>query len=180
MTPEQRAFSRYLRPRLAELLGAIGLDVAYHRAEGDRMWFRDAGGEEVCVLDMLGGFGAGLYGHNHPALVATARSVLDAHRPMLAQASVRPLAALLAERLSLLVGGITGRDYVVTLASSGAEAVEAAAKHAELAAMEAIDRLVADQRKALRQIRVGLRAGTISATPAEEAMLGLDGFDDLC
>ena len=85
-------YARHLKPRVHERLAVVGLDVAYHRAEGDSLFLRDARGDEVRVLDMLGGFGASLLGHNHPALVARARAVLDEKRPFNAQASVRALA----------------------------------------------------------------------------------------
>jgi acetylornithine/succinyldiaminopimelate/putrescine aminotransferase/predicted amino acid dehydrogenase len=75
-------------------------------------------------LDLLGGYGANLFGHNHPELVATAQGLLDAKIPMLAQASCRGGAARLAEELCRRLG-----DYVVTFTNSGAETVEAAVKH---------------------------------------------------
>jgi acetylornithine/succinyldiaminopimelate/putrescine aminotransferase/predicted amino acid dehydrogenase len=126
------AYAHFLKPRVAEVLEAVGLDVAYSRAEGDYLFCRGASGEEVRVLDMLGGFGASLLGHNHPTLIARARDVLAAKRPFNAQASVRELAGRLADRLSERVKRATGQDCVVTLAATGAEAIEAALKLAEL------------------------------------------------
>ena len=66
--------SRPLKPGLASLLGAFGLDVSYHRAAGDHLYYRDDEGNEVEVLDLVGGYGASLLGHNHPELLDTARS----------------------------------------------------------------------------------------------------------
>jgi len=147
---------------LAELLEAAGLDVVYVRALGDRMWFADPTrpGETVEVLDLLSGFGAALLGHNHPEVVARARALLDAQAPFHAQASVRGLAGRLGERLSRAVGRATGREYVVTLASTGAEAVEAALKHAELEAAKRAERLVATIVDAERDVRLRLKDGT--------------------
>ena len=125
-------FARHLRPKLAELLHAIGLDIVYERGEGDYLFYHDKTSQEVSVLDLLGGFGVSLFGHNHPKLVATACEVLGQKRPFVAQGSVRGLAGELGKRLSDLVGASTGQSYVVTLANSGTEAVEAALKHAVL------------------------------------------------
>jgi acetylornithine/succinyldiaminopimelate/putrescine aminotransferase/predicted amino acid dehydrogenase len=164
---EKAAYARFLRPRVAEMLAAIRLDVVYDRARGDYIYHRDANGEELRVLDMLGGYGASLCGHNHPALIAIARVCLAAERPFNAQASVRGQAGLLAARLAERVGRATGKDYVVTLASTGTEAVEAAIKHAEL---EAVTRLDARRRAAedgIRRVRIALRQG--ARLPAELA-----------
>jgi len=114
----REAFRRYARPRVVELLAAVGLDVAHERVEGDFLFYRDDEGTEVRVLDLLGGYGASLFGHNHPELVARARDALAASRPFIAQASVRGRAGVLARRLSQLVGESTGRQYVVTLGNS--------------------------------------------------------------
>lgn len=153
----REAFGRYLKPRLMELLRAIGLDVVYERGEGDLLWYRDERGREVEVLDMLGGYGASLCGHSHPELLARAREVLDARRPFNAQASARGLAGLLAERLSAAVGRATGRGYVVTLANSGTEAVEAAIKHAEIEAALRGDRILDGLKRRQMEVRVRLR-----------------------
>jgi acetylornithine/succinyldiaminopimelate/putrescine aminotransferase/predicted amino acid dehydrogenase len=143
-----------------ELLRAIGLDVVYERGLGDLLFFRDAQGREVEVLDMLGGYGASLFGHNHPALLARAREVLEARRPFNAQASARGIAGHLAKRLSDAVGRTTGRSYVVTLASSGTEAVEAAIKHAEIEAALRADQALDRIRRKEKEIRLRLRDNT--------------------
>ena len=156
----REAFARFLKPRLMELLSAIGLDVVYERGEGDRLFYRDERGREVSVLDLLGGYGAGLLGHNHPAIAACAREVIETRRPFHAQASARALAGRLAERLSNTVGRATGRQYVVTFANSGTEAVEAAIKHAEIEMANRID-AIHDRLKRLRkEVRLRLRAHT--------------------
>ena len=70
------AYHTHLKPYVAKLLTAIGLDVTYHRGEGDWLYYRDDRGRERRVLDMISGFGAGLFGHNHPELVARAQASL--------------------------------------------------------------------------------------------------------
>jgi acetylornithine/succinyldiaminopimelate/putrescine aminotransferase/predicted amino acid dehydrogenase len=126
------AYGRSSRPLVAAALRGVGLDVHYHRAIGDYVWYRNAAADEVEVLDLVGGYGTSLLGHNHPRLVGAARRALDACRPFSAQASLRGPAGVLAERLCARVAKATGRTYMATLASTGAEAVEAAIKHAEL------------------------------------------------
>src|SRR5579883_116493 len=155
----REAFARYLKPRLMELLSAIGLDVVYESAEGDYLYRRE-GDREVAVLDLLGGYGASLLGHNHPALAARARAVIDGKLPFHAQASARALAGELALRLARAVGRTTGRDYVVTLANSGTEAVEAAIKHAEIEMAYRIDAIHEKLRRTRKELRLRLRAHT--------------------
>lgn len=120
-------YGRYCRPGVVELLRAAALDAVYEQARGSYLW-RRRGGELVPVLDLAGGFGAGLFGHNHPELVAEAKRLLDSAVPFQAQGSCRRGAALLAQELSRRLAG----DYVAIFTNSGAETVEAALKHARL------------------------------------------------
>jgi acetylornithine/succinyldiaminopimelate/putrescine aminotransferase/predicted amino acid dehydrogenase len=155
-----------LKPDVEWLLAACGLDFTFERAEGDYLFYRDRHGEMVPLLDFLGGFGASLFGHNHPDLVATAQRVLADARPFNAQGSIRSTARALADRLSQSVERSTGAHYVVTLASTGAEAVEAAIKHA---ALELTTRREADRRRTddhIREARSRVRDGTASVSDA--------------
>ncbi|MET9024549.1 aminotransferase class III-fold pyridoxal phosphate-dependent enzyme [Nocardia sp. NPDC004168] len=142
-------FADYNRPGLAGLLRACHLDVMYTAAEGDHLVRADG----TRVLDLVGGFGAALFGHNHPALVRAATATLNQQVPFVAQGSVRPGAARLARRLSESVGASTGREYVVTLGSTGADAVEAAIRHAAVAHARALSELDAELRRTLRRLR---------------------------
>ena len=158
----REAYGSFARPRTAEVLKAIGIDVVYHRASGDNIYYRDSSGHEVRVLDFLGGFGATLFGHNHPDLVGALCDALKSGVPTHAQASSRRYAALLAARLSARAGRVTGKSYVVTLSSSGAEAVEAAIKHAEMEALVLAEGLVTQQRTNVALARMEVAAGRIS------------------
>lgn len=120
------AYGHFCRPGVVPLLSAIGLDAVYERAQGDTIWMR-RDGLLVPVVDLVGGYGANLFGHHHPDLVAAARHCFDQQVPFQAQASIRGGAARLAEALCRRLG-----DYVVTLTNSGTESVEAAIKHALL------------------------------------------------
>ncbi|MEV0251091.1 aminotransferase class III-fold pyridoxal phosphate-dependent enzyme [Nocardia sp. NPDC050712] len=118
------AYGAHARPELARLLRALHLDVSYRSAQGDEL----VAGTKI--LDLVGGHGATLFGHNHPELVGMAEDTLRARAPFAAQASIRGAAGDLARRLSDLVGAATGAEYVVTFGSTGADAVESAIKHA--------------------------------------------------
>ncbi len=128
---EAGTFAQHSRPLLMERLAALRLDRAYVRARGDYLFYR-RGEEEVRVLDLVGGYGSTLFGHNHPDLVARARAVLDANVPVHVQGSDRRFSGELARELSRRVGEYTGRSYVTTFASTGAEVIEVAIKHAQL------------------------------------------------
>jgi acetylornithine/succinyldiaminopimelate/putrescine aminotransferase/predicted amino acid dehydrogenase len=116
-------YGEFCRPALVPLLEGIGLDAEYVKAEGDYLFYwRD--GQYVRVLDLLGGYGANLFGHHHPDLAAEAKRLLDAKVPIQAQASSRGEAGRLAADLCRRLG-----DYVVTFTNSGTETIEAAIKH---------------------------------------------------
>jgi acetylornithine/succinyldiaminopimelate/putrescine aminotransferase/predicted amino acid dehydrogenase len=112
-------------------LAAFGLDVAYERGEGDMLFSRDSDG--VGVWDFLGGYGSTFFGHNHPSLAQTMVQFLSRGGVIHSQASVRPdteaLRCALADRLLTSVS----RAYEIVFGSTGAEAVEIAAKHSEMA-----------------------------------------------
>lgn len=176
-------FATHLRPHLARLLHAIGLDVVYTRGAGDELFYRDEAGAERAVLDMLGGFGASLFGHSHPALVERAVELLRSGRPFAAQGSARAYAGLLGARLSAMVGRTTGRRYVATLGNSGAEAVEAALKHAALERADRAEALLAETRRGCKALRLAMAGGPapeIGPLLAEAARrVGVDQLDGL-
>ncbi|MHB8953009.1 MAG: aminotransferase class III-fold pyridoxal phosphate-dependent enzyme [Pirellulaceae bacterium] len=118
----------HYRPHLHELLHTMGLDVDYHRAEGEWVYYFDERHREVQVLDLVGGYGSLLLGHGHPELIAEALRFFTSGQCNRVQGSVNRLATRVAAVLSDRIE----RDICVVLASSGAEAVEAAMKHAML------------------------------------------------
>ena len=118
-------YGYHCRPALVRLLSAIGLDAVYERAHGDTLWLR-RNGKLVPILDLVGGYGANLFGHHHPELVAEARASSTPgadQRAGVAAAAGRRLAEELCRRLG---------DYVVTFTNSGTETIEAAIKHVHL------------------------------------------------
>ena len=120
-------FYQLIKPQLCQLLDLLRVGVVFERAQGDYLYHR-RNGEEIGVLDLVGGYGSLLLGHHHPVLVAEAQRLLSEGRPIHSQGSRHALAGRLARELSRRAGG----DYRVVFANSGAEAVEAAMKHAML------------------------------------------------
>ncbi len=116
------------QPHLHLLLQTLGLDVAFHRGRGAQLVYTDPSGREVEILDMVGGYGAGLFGHANPVLLDVAQRSLHGQRPVFAQGSY----GLASQRLAFELAERCGGGYHTVLANSGAEAVEAAMKHAIL------------------------------------------------
>ena len=101
-----------IKPQLCGLLDLLRVGVVFDRAKGDYLCHqRD--GEEVAVLDLVGGYGSLLFGHHHPALVAEAQRLLAEGRPIHSQGSRHALAGQLARELSRRAGG----DYRVVSAT---------------------------------------------------------------
>ena len=119
-------YGNYCRPLLYQLLKSLHLDIAYHRAEGDKLWYvKNA--QNIEVLDLVGGYGANLFGHNNPLLLEEIKKLYTEKLPFLVQGSCRTGAGQLAKALCDILG-----DYVVILTNSGTETVEAAIKHTYL------------------------------------------------
>jgi acetylornithine/succinyldiaminopimelate/putrescine aminotransferase/predicted amino acid dehydrogenase/long-subunit acyl-CoA synthetase (AMP-forming) len=123
-------FTQYLSPQIGALLSSLKLNYQYHRGEKDSL-FTYIHGKEVEVLDITGGYGTNLLGHNNPGICTTVKDFISENRIAICnQLSIQSHASLLAEKLNLLVGSETGRSYRTIFGSSGAEAVEIAVHHA--------------------------------------------------
>ncbi|GGW42027.1 hypothetical protein GCM10010503_17900 [Streptomyces lucensis JCM 4490] len=177
----ESGFARYARPEFARLFRALHLDVVYRAGQGDHLTRELPGAEDgppatEQVLDLVGGAGSSLFGHNHPELLEVARRCFDEQIPFNAQASVRPGAAELAERLSTVVGATTGASYVVTLGSTGADAVEGAVKHATVEHRRRLGALQEDVELSLRRVRrdgladVACASGPAAGRPCAEVL----------
>ncbi len=128
---DRSAYSVYSRTELAERLAAVKLDRTYVEARGDRLWYESSGKRHE-VLDLVGGFGATLFGHNHPELVKRQQTILQASIPLMSQGSIRGYAGMLAKALAHRLERSTGKSFSTYLFSTGSEAVEAALRHSEL------------------------------------------------
>jgi ornithine--oxo-acid transaminase len=118
---ELELYARTINPQFIRLLGAIGFDKRWARAEGAYLY--DADGTRY--LDMLGGFGMYNVGHNNPRVRAALLEVLELDTPGKVQMGISPLPGLLAEALLRRVPSRLAR---VLFTNSGTETVEAAFK----------------------------------------------------
>src|SRR6056297_2186519 len=110
-----------LNPTRGHLLETFGLDLQLSHGVGSTLV--DEGGRKY--LDFLSQYGALPFGHN-PNEIWYA---LNQQQSLLTPAMVQPLRATEAEKLAETLARITPHDLgVVTLANSGAEAVEASIK----------------------------------------------------
>jgi acetylornithine/succinyldiaminopimelate/putrescine aminotransferase/predicted amino acid dehydrogenase len=125
-------YSEYIRPEMGPMLRAVGLDIAYEKAAGNFLYYRNTEGDEIEVSDFLGGYGSCLAGHNHPEIIQAAGEFFGQQKPVWAQASIRTESAKLAKTLSEKVSR-PGEKYISVFGSTGAEAVEIAIKHASFA-----------------------------------------------
>ena len=103
-------YKNYLKPELAKLLEMTGLDKEYYRAQGDYLFYKDSAGNDVKVIDFIGGYGASLFGHNNSELSRLAVSQLNNCLPFNAQASIRSNSARLGEKLNNLMFERTGKE----------------------------------------------------------------------
>ncbi len=162
-------FIHYMKPLQGRLLALAGMDVVYTKAIANTLYFHDENGAEIEVSDFLGGYGATLFGHNHPELIREVQRHFEEKRVICAQASVRSRAAELSERLNQLLLRDLQRDFITMQASTGAEAVELALKHAVFYYRDRLDRLVVSS-----ETYSGL---TLTLDEDAAALLGLNGSD---
>ncbi|ARQ71065.1 aspartate aminotransferase family protein [Streptomyces marincola] len=176
MSPEREL----AEPHLRQVLAMAGLDVEYTRAEGNLMYWTDGGGAEVPVLDFAGGYGSLMLGHNPPEIIDYTKELLERQVPIHAQFSRQPWANEVATALNRIIHRELGGDepYYAIFANTGAEAIEAAVKHAEMdrglrvaAALDAVARHV-------EEARAAVAAGT-AALDAAAGGAATGGFEAL-
>ena len=123
-------YTRSLNQYIGGLLHELRMDSVYHRGRKDSLYIW-RGDKEVEILDMTGGYGTNLLGHNHKQITDAAIEFIGNGRVSLNnQGSIQNQSGELADQLNLLASNITGRNYRVSLGSTGAEIVEMALHHA--------------------------------------------------
>ncbi len=127
-----QASGTHTRPKLDRLLRTLLLDKDFIRGEGGGLFYLDEEGKEIRVSDYIGGYGSLLLGHHHPELKQKAIELISNQVPNHTQLSSKPSVEALARFISEEIGHHSGKNYITTFANSGAEAVEAAIKHARL------------------------------------------------
>lgn len=124
------AFTEHANSYVGRYLRDLKMDFVYHRAEKDTL-FAIREGKEVEILDLVGGYGGNLLGHNHPELRKISSDFLDQRSVSISnQGSIHNEVGQLAEKLNDIMRRETGRNFRVCLGSTGAEAVEMALHHA--------------------------------------------------
>ncbi|MBN2165864.1 MAG: aminotransferase class III-fold pyridoxal phosphate-dependent enzyme [Marinilabiliaceae bacterium] len=134
-------YKEFCRPKLAELLDSLNLNVDYHKASVNDLYYNKNVGNDICevkVKDFVSGYGMGLLGHNNPNLKNILIETLNQNRPIAAQASNRSLAGALAEKLNELIP--SNEKYLCNFSNTGTEANEAAIKHAYMVWHDKIQR----------------------------------------
>lgn len=124
-------YKKYSKPLMAELLELLKLDKIYDKAEGDFLYYKNKDKEEE-ILDLVGGYGSLLLGHNNQELVDYLLQLYNKKTPIHAQLSIRSGSAILSKKLSDIIEDKSNKTYISTFTNSGAEAVEAAIKHSYL------------------------------------------------
>lgn len=166
-------YFRFVKPGSKNRLGLLGLDVIYNRGRSDRLYYLCPNGKEVEILDLVGGFGACLLGHNHPDIISVLSDKTRYFQPDLVQGSVQAESGRLGARLSRQLSSVTGKSYVSIFGNSGADAVDIAIKHSELERSKKIHVL---QKKLLNEfkiIRDALQTGRCLSDPGILQQTGL-------
>ncbi|MEU8664706.1 aminotransferase class III-fold pyridoxal phosphate-dependent enzyme, partial [Actinoplanes philippinensis] len=182
MTTTESRTTELAEPQMLGFLAQLGIDVEFTRAEGDTLYYRDAAGREVPVLDFAGGYGALILGHNHPEIVGAAHEFLSAGRPVLAQASRQSDPAAVVGLLNTILRREFGdpEPYYGVFANSGAEAVEVAMKHAEFARVLRVRELLTEVETHLADALEAVRSGAVRVPEQVLRDLGVapgDGLD---
>ena len=95
---ELELYARTINPQFIRLLGAIGFDKRWARAEGPYLY--DADGTRY--LDMLGGFGMYNVGRNNPRVREALVEALELDTPGKVQLGLGALPGLLLRRSELV------------------------------------------------------------------------------
>jgi len=126
-------YKEFCKPKVAELLESLKLDYDFRSGTGNYL----ITGDGSKVLDLVGGFGSTILGHNHPKIKKAAIEALENDIAINAQGTIRTGAGELAQRLSDSTPGDKG--YCVNFSNSGAESIEAAIKHSYKVHLEKIN-----------------------------------------
>lgn len=121
---------KFSNPHMASLLEALKIDVRFEKSEKDFLYYQHQG-REVEILDLVGGFGTNLFGHNHPLLKQSILDFLASGKPAInSQGSLHYYPALLAQELNKIYCRNTGKFFKVQFGNTGSEAMEIALHHA--------------------------------------------------
>lgn len=138
-TSDQTLYSTYARRGIGERIATIHADKYYTKAHGTILEYIE-NGITIEVLDMVGGYGSTILGHNHPELVEHMIYLISSLTPTHTQHTNNLPAGKIAKKLSDILGSKNNKSYISTLGSTGTEATEAAIKHAKMAHFNKVKR----------------------------------------
>ncbi len=161
-------FEAHINPAFAAVLKTIGFDVKFQKGQGAYL-FDDKGNR---YIDCLGGYAVFAGGRNHPVIRSALKQAMDLDLPNLPGVGTFRVAGLLARELVALAPK-DHRDGTALdtcfFASGGAEAIDAALKHARAATGR--ERIVYCHRS-----YHGLTMGALSVTGNHEFRDGFGPF----
>lgn len=130
--PDIDLYSEFSNPYLGNMTRALKANWNFHRGRGDELFcYRD--GQEVAVIDFVGGYGSGLLGHNNPDIIKSVTSFLNQEAvPLSDQFSSHEVLGSLARNLENELSKIQKARFVSLFGSTGSEIVEMALHHAYL------------------------------------------------
>ena len=139
-------YFKFHNPYLGRLLKLLQMDASFDTAEGDFLISGDEANRKE-ILDLAGGYGTNLLGHQHEELRQHAVDFLNSGKiPLSNQLTLQEQSGALAKKLNDLISQHTGNSYYTLFGSTGSEAVEIAIHHAYLEWKKQIKKLYQSQK----------------------------------
>ncbi|PXX28327.1 aminotransferase class III-fold pyridoxal phosphate-dependent enzyme [Arenibacter sp. ARW7G5Y1] len=139
-------YEKYHNPYVGKVLDILEMNLSYIKAKGDYL-YPEGYYDFKTILDLTGGYGTNLIGHNNKKLVEHAIGFLSSSRiPLSDQMSNQGTPAKLAEKLDEQLSKSTGKSYYTLFGSTGSEVVEMALHHAYLEWKERLEKFEDNQR----------------------------------
>ncbi len=141
MESQDNLYTHYHNSYYGKMMLSVAIDYSYHKSKKDSL-FTMHGMKEIEILDFTGGFGVNLLGHNNERINQAAVDFIQNNEiPISDQGSIQRYSGILAEKLNLMMGSLTHKDFNVVFGSTGSEAVEVAIHHAFLEWEKAYERM---------------------------------------
>lgn len=142
---QETLFTQHHNSYFGKMMLALSIDYSYHKSKKDFL-FTIHRGKELEILDFTGGFGTNLLGHSNERINQVAIDFLKNNEiPISDQGSIQNYTGELAQKLNLMIGDLTHKDYNVVFGSTGSEAVEIAIHHAFMEWKKSFERIRRNQ-----------------------------------
>ena len=141
------SMARLSLPRIGKMMTLLKIDKNYIEGCGDHIFYEENGNKHK-VLDLVGGFGGNILGHNHPYLLDKIKEFYaKGNISLFDQGSSRKYTNEFVKKLVSLISSNTKKSFVCKLGSTGSEAVEMALAHAYIELEEKFNQLKRDQKR---------------------------------